>query len=70
MGCACRAKTRSRCVISEDEVTFNEFASFFQRELGCSEALYLDGSISSLYAPAIGRADARAPLGPMLAIVK
>jgi uncharacterized protein YigE (DUF2233 family) len=57
-------------VISEDEVTFNEFANYFRQELGCSEALYLDGSISSLYAPALGRADARAPLGPMLAIVK
>jgi uncharacterized protein YigE (DUF2233 family) len=57
-------------VISEGEVTFNEFANYFRQELGCSEALYLDGSISSLYAPALGRADARAPLGPMLAIVK
>lgn len=64
------SKDEIALVISEDEVTFNEFATYFQRELGCAEALYLDGSISSLYAPALRRADARAPLGPMLAIVK
>lgn len=57
-------------VISEDEVTFHEFASYFWQELGCGEALYLDGSISSLYAPALQRADSGASLGPMLAVVE
>ena len=56
--------------ISEDAVTFREFSDYFIQELGCSEALYLDGSISSLYAPALKRADARAPLGPMLAVIE
>ncbi len=57
-------------VISEDAMTFREFASYFLQELGCREALYLDGSISSLYAPALKRADSRAPLGPMLAVTE
>jgi uncharacterized protein YigE (DUF2233 family) len=57
-------------VISEDEVTFREFALYFRDVLGCNEALYLDGSISSLYSPALKRADARARLGPMFAVVE
>jgi uncharacterized protein YigE (DUF2233 family) len=57
-------------VISEDAVNFREFADYFLRELGCGEALYLDGSISSLYAPALKRADSRASLGPILAVVE
>lgn len=55
-------------VISESAVTFREMALFVRDELGCAEALYLDGSISSLYALGIKRADARAKLGPMFAV--
>jgi uncharacterized protein YigE (DUF2233 family) len=57
-------------VISEDAVTFREFALFFRDVVGCSEALYLDGAISSLFAPQLKRADARAKLGPMVAVVE
>jgi uncharacterized protein YigE (DUF2233 family) len=57
-------------VISEDEVTFRDFALYFRDVLGCSEALYLDGAISSLFAPQLGRADARVKLGPMIAVVE
>lgn len=57
-------------VISEDAVTFREFAVYFRDVLGCSDALYLDGTISSLFAPQLKRADARAKLGPMLAVVE
>jgi len=57
-------------VISDDKVTFREFAVFFRDVLGCSEALYLDGSISSLFAPSLQRADQRAELGPILAVVR
>ena len=57
-------------VISEDPVTFREFARYFLEELGCGEALYLDGAISSLYAPALKRADSRASLGPMLGVTE
>jgi uncharacterized protein YigE (DUF2233 family) len=55
-------------VISEAPVTFNEFAAVFQKTLGCGEALYLDGSISSLYSTQLKRADDRAALGPMFAV--
>jgi uncharacterized protein YigE (DUF2233 family) len=36
----------------------------------CTDALFLDGTISSLYAPALKRADDHAALGPMIAIVE
>jgi uncharacterized protein YigE (DUF2233 family) len=55
-------------VISNNPVTFSEFAQFFRVTLHCSNALYLDGSISSLYAPSIQRADHLWPLGPIIGI--
>jgi uncharacterized protein YigE (DUF2233 family) len=57
-------------VISEDPVTFFEFAQFFRDRLGCRDALYLDGSVSSLYAPELGRADRHSKLGPMFAVTR
>jgi uncharacterized protein YigE (DUF2233 family) len=57
-------------VISESPVTFYEFAVYFRDRLGCREALYLDGSISSLYAPQLARADDRSDLGPMIGVVR
>ena len=57
-------------VISEGPVTFREFAGYFRDVLGCDEALYLDGTISSLYAPAMQRADARAEFGPIIGVVR
>ena len=57
-------------VISESFVNFHSFASLFKDKLGCANALYLDGSISSLYAPELGRNDEFAPLGPMVALVR
>lgn len=55
--------------ISDGPVSLYEFAVFFRDTLHCANALYLDGSVSSLYAPAIGRDDERTVLGPMLAVV-
>jgi len=57
-------------VITEAPVTLREFAVFFLGDLGCGEALYLDGSISSLYAPQLKKADDRAKLGPMFAVTE
>jgi len=52
--------------ISEEPVTFGEFARLFKGELGCENALFLDGTISSLFAPGLGRDDGLLPLGPMI----
>jgi uncharacterized protein YigE (DUF2233 family) len=53
--------------ISDEPVTFGEFARLFKDELDCANALFLDGSISSLYAPALGRSDELRPMGPIVA---
>jgi uncharacterized protein YigE (DUF2233 family) len=57
-------------VISEDWVNFHSFARLFKDRLGCPNALFLDGSISSLHAPDVGRSDGFAPLGPIVGLVK
>ena len=54
--------------ISETPVTFNAFARLFRDSLGCSNALFLDGSVSSLYAPDLGRDDEFPPLGPIVGV--
>ena len=51
-------------VISEVPVNFYEFASFFRDKLHCNDALYLDGSISSLYSSYLQRHDRKSKLGP------
>src|SRR5258707_2523149 len=56
-------------VLSESPVTFYEFASFFRDALHCREALYLDGTISSLYAPKLNREDHGPDMGPILGVV-
>jgi len=57
-------------VISEDEVSFGKLARFFRDSLGCRDALYLDGFVSSLWLPAQGRMDNRAPLGPVVVVTE
>ncbi|MCB8823306.1 phosphodiester glycosidase family protein [Microvirga rosea] len=52
--------------ISDDPVTFSTFARLFRDELGCANALFLDGSVSSLYAPSLKRMDTFMPMGPMV----
>ncbi|GJE53615.1 hypothetical protein EKPJFOCH_0081 [Methylobacterium thuringiense] len=55
--------------ISERPVSFGAFARLFKDDLGCRNALFLDGSVSSLYAPGLGRSDLSRPLGPMVGAV-
>jgi uncharacterized protein YigE (DUF2233 family) len=57
-------------VISEFPVTFYEFAGYFRDHLHCLEALYLDGSISRLYAPRLGREDHGSDIGPIIGVTK
>jgi uncharacterized protein YigE (DUF2233 family) len=54
--------------ISDSPVTFYEFAVFFRDTLHCREALYLDGSISGLYAPRLNREDRGSDMGPILGV--
>lgn len=56
-------------VISEQPVTFHEFATFFRDVLHCNDALYLDGVVSSLYSVDLRRNDHRADLGPIVGVL-
>jgi uncharacterized protein YigE (DUF2233 family) len=56
-------------VISKGRVNFTEFARIFRDGLGLRNALYLDGSISRLYAPEVGRRDPGFPMGPIVGTV-
>jgi len=56
-------------VISDSPVTFHTFGSFFRDYLKVPQALYFDGKVSRLYAPALRRFDPGFPLGPMVGVV-
>ena len=56
-------------VITRNRVNFYQFAQFFKEQLKIDNALYLDGSISSLYLPKIYREDRRYSLGPMIGLL-
>ncbi len=56
-------------VISDRAVNFHTFGRFFRDHLKLRQALYFDGKVSRLYAPALGRSDIGFPLGPMVGAV-
>ncbi len=57
-------------VITTDVVSFGKLARFFRDRLKVKNALYLDGSVSSLWDPANGRMDDFVELGPMIVVFK
>ena len=54
--------------LAETPVTFHQFARVFRDVLKTPNALYLDGSISRLYAADIGRNDIGFAMGPIVAV--
>jgi uncharacterized protein YigE (DUF2233 family) len=60
---------RAYFVISEEPVNFYDFATVFRTHLKVPNALFLDGSVSRLYAPEIGRRDFGFSLGPIVGVV-
>ncbi len=52
--------------ISNEAVSFGDFGRLFRDALKCPNALFLDGSISSLWAPSVNRSDEFWPAGPIL----
>lgn len=55
--------------ISSQRVNFHSFARLFRDVLKLPQALYLDGSISRLYAPQAGRRDGGFAMGPIVGVV-
>lgn len=57
-------------VISTDPVSFGRMARFFRDRLKTRNALYFDGSVSSLWDPANGRMDVVTELGPIIVAMR
>ncbi|WP_323982136.1 phosphodiester glycosidase family protein [Novosphingobium aureum] len=57
-------------VISDEPVSFGKLARYFRDGLKCDNALFLDGSVSSLWDPEHGRVDGGPPLGPLIVVEK
>lgn len=62
------AQGRAHFVISNSPVSFGQIARFFRDKLVCADALFLDGSVSSLWDPAANRLDDNGPLGPLVLV--
>lgn len=56
-------------VISDGPVSFGRLARFFRDELKCEDALYLDGTISSLWWPAKSQRVNGMNIGPMAVVL-
>lgn len=56
-------------VISHKPLSFYDFAKIFKDDLAIDQALYLDGTVSSIYLSEQDRYTQRAKLGPIVALV-
>ena len=54
--------------ISEQPVNFHAFARLFRDKLKTPNALFLDGTISQIHAPALGQYGGWSRIGPMIAV--
>lgn len=61
--------SRAVFAISNSPVTFFEFARLFRDHLGMANALFLDGKVSRLHAPELGRSDSGLMMGPIVGVV-
>ena len=57
-------------VISNEPVTFYEFARLYRDYFELPDALYIDGKVSRLHAPQLGRSDFGFQLGPIVGVVE
>ena len=62
--------SRAVFAISRRAVNFYDFARFFRDGLGLPDALYFDGNVSRLHAPALGRSDFGRPMGPIVGLLE
>lgn len=56
-------------VLSYAPVSFDRFAHLFRDTLKTPNALYLDGTISRIHAPGVGRSDTGMAMGPIVGVV-
>ena len=67
-GVGIKSPTEVIFAISEEPVNFYDLATLFRDGLNCKDALFLDGTVSSLHADALKRSDRKMDLGPMIGI--
>ena len=60
---------RAVFAISNNTVTFHDFARLFRDVLKLPQALYFDGNVSRLHAPGLERSDPGFQLGPIVGVV-
>ena len=68
-GVGVNAEGHALFAISNEVVNFHRFARLFRDLLATPNALFLDGSVSRLYAPMLERHDGGFPMGPMIGVV-
>lgn len=62
--------SRAVFAISNQPVNFYDFATLYRDRLGLPDALYFDGKVSRLYAPALNRSDfGFGALGPIVGVL-
>jgi uncharacterized protein YigE (DUF2233 family) len=54
--------------ISKEEINFYDFAKFF-KDMGCKNALFLDGFVSKMYLPEKGLVDIEGEFGVLIGVV-
>jgi uncharacterized protein YigE (DUF2233 family) len=64
------AEGRALFVISDEPLSFGKLARFYRDELKVPNALFLDGTVSSLWAPERNRLDSSYPIGPLIVVEK
>jgi uncharacterized protein YigE (DUF2233 family) len=72
VGVDARNSQRVHLVLSSEPVRLETFAELFRSELGCTDALYLDGNVSRLYPPALqgGDSDTHGTFSGFLAVIE
>jgi uncharacterized protein YigE (DUF2233 family) len=68
-GVGVSADGKAHFVISGAPVSFGQLARYFRDDVKVTEALYLDGAVSSLWDPARGRMD-KGRVGPIIVVTK
>jgi uncharacterized protein YigE (DUF2233 family) len=66
----CADRGVATLVMVDDAVTLHELARLLRDQVGCRNALYLDGAISQVLDTRSGRSDDGVPLGPIIGVVE
>ena len=69
-GVGVASPTKVFFALTDDPINFDEFARYFRDKLRCANALFFDGTVSSLHDSALKRSDEKIDLGPIIGITE